>query len=336
MYKKLLSFVLTLSLAAVMLPVSMSPASASMGKPGHYPAVSLGATHHAAITANGDLYTWGDNSTGQLGHGDQFYRDTPTKVEALTDVIAVSLSTADIGQGLGVLSAAITADGKLYTWGRNYYGYGDNRRYPPNHKNSDESTPTRVEGLPNVVSASLDSGEIAVITDEGDLYTWAVDDSGDSDESTIQGTPTKVAELSNVVAASLSTGTIAAITSNGDLYTWGDNRGGQLGHGDETDRSTPTKVESLSNVVAVSLGSFFSAAVTAEGELYTWGWNSQGQLGHGDVMDRNTPARVTGLSNVVAVSLSKVVGIGTLSYGAAITANGDLYTSLIKTPCKWE
>lgn len=42
--------------------------------------VSLGNYYSAAITADGGLYTWGDNSYGRLGDGTYTDRYTPTKV----------------------------------------------------------------------------------------------------------------------------------------------------------------------------------------------------------------------------------------------------------------
>jgi hypothetical protein len=51
--------------------------------------VSLGAYHSAAVTEDGDLYTWGDNQFGQLGDGTDTERHAPVKV--LSNVASVSL-----------------------------------------------------------------------------------------------------------------------------------------------------------------------------------------------------------------------------------------------------
>ena len=75
--------------------------------------VSLGSFgHSAAITTDGDLYTWGYNSFGELGDGTTEGKSTPIKI--MSDVASVSLGDHH--------SAAITTDGDLYTWGYNYYG----------------------------------------------------------------------------------------------------------------------------------------------------------------------------------------------------------------------
>ena len=42
--------------------------------------VSLGTESSAAITENGDLYTWGRNNYGQLGDGTTKNKDRPQKI----------------------------------------------------------------------------------------------------------------------------------------------------------------------------------------------------------------------------------------------------------------
>ena len=44
----------------------------------------MGVSHVAVVTQERAMYTWGDNSKGQLGHGDFTARKRPTLVEALT------------------------------------------------------------------------------------------------------------------------------------------------------------------------------------------------------------------------------------------------------------
>ena len=42
-----------------------------------------------AVKTDGTLWTWGDNSAGQLGHGDTTARSSPTQVGSATDWIHV-------------------------------------------------------------------------------------------------------------------------------------------------------------------------------------------------------------------------------------------------------
>ena len=85
----------------------------------HVAYVSLGGSHSAAITTDGNLYMWGDNSYGQLGNGD----DMPTlAIDKYDDIPAKILSNvAYVNLGLSH-SAAITLEGASYIWGANYAG----------------------------------------------------------------------------------------------------------------------------------------------------------------------------------------------------------------------
>jgi alpha-tubulin suppressor-like RCC1 family protein len=62
------------------------------------------------------------------------------------------------------------------------------------------------------------------------------------------------------------------LTKNGKVVSWGDNRSGQLGHGDEEARNVPTKVEALDGmvIIKVSCGGWHTAVLTDKGELLTW------------------------------------------------------------------
>jgi hypothetical protein len=128
-------------------------------------AVSLGVSHSAAITANGDLYTWGHDGSGKLGLGiinlATPFVNIPTKVTALSNVVAVSLGDSH--------SAAITANGDLYTWGANgsgQLGLGDI------FWDSNRAVPNKVTALSNVKTVCLGERYSAAVTANGNLYEW--------------------------------------------------------------------------------------------------------------------------------------------------------------------
>lgn len=71
--------------------------------------VTCGSYHTAAVSSNGDLYTWGGGMYGKLGHGSESGHSTPRRVEAL-----VGLSVIDIACG-SRHTAVVTNKGCLYT-----------------------------------------------------------------------------------------------------------------------------------------------------------------------------------------------------------------------------
>jgi hypothetical protein len=58
------------------------------------------------------LYTWGNGLQGQLGLGTEQSVGIPAPVQVLLDEDIVYVSAS------GDISAIVTADGKIYTWGR--------------------------------------------------------------------------------------------------------------------------------------------------------------------------------------------------------------------------
>lgn len=59
-------------------------------------AVAAANKHSAAVTAGGEVFTWGGNSSGQLGYGtpDSAFNATPRLVDSLKGKTLVSVSAA--------------------------------------------------------------------------------------------------------------------------------------------------------------------------------------------------------------------------------------------------
>ena len=83
----------------------------NMGDWGH------SATQHV-IKSDGTLWGWGENTYGNVGKGDGDHTsvkyESPVQIGSATD-------WAQVSDG-GIHTAAVKTDGKLYTWGGNFYG----------------------------------------------------------------------------------------------------------------------------------------------------------------------------------------------------------------------
>ena len=71
--------------------------------------VSAGSTYSAAVTASGELYTWGRGNYGRLGHGNSEDHTAPTLVAGLRGhrVVDVACGSGD------AQTVAVTDTGKL-------------------------------------------------------------------------------------------------------------------------------------------------------------------------------------------------------------------------------
>ena len=86
--------------------------------------VSLGLRHSAGVATDGSLWTWGWNDAGQLGSGTNTPVYVPQQVGTDTDWAQVSAASSfdlDLNTG-GQHTAAVKADGTLWTWGANGHG----------------------------------------------------------------------------------------------------------------------------------------------------------------------------------------------------------------------
>lgn len=125
--------------------------------------VTCGSYHTAAVSSNGDLYTWGGGMYGKLGHGNESGHSNPRRVEAL-----VGLSVIDIACG-SRHTAVVTNKGCLYTWGdkeNGVAGHGDTEGH--------QYTPKLLERLSGkkVVQLSACGFHTGCLTDQGECFTW--------------------------------------------------------------------------------------------------------------------------------------------------------------------
>ena len=135
-------------------------------------AVSAGYSHTAVVTDEGRLITWGRGDMGQLGHACASREMLPRHVAVLAQERVVAVVSG------GLHTAAVTADGRLYTW-------GDNSQGQLGHSNGyrQELAPRLVQftaGLAGQKVVVLAAGRYhtAVITEEGNLMKWGSDKQG--------------------------------------------------------------------------------------------------------------------------------------------------------------
>lgn len=80
--------------------------------------VACGSAHSAAITSQGELYTWGLGEYGRLGHGDNNTLLKPKLVQKLVGqrVVQVACGSRD------AQTLCLTEDGTVYSWGDGDFG----------------------------------------------------------------------------------------------------------------------------------------------------------------------------------------------------------------------
>lgn len=82
-------------------------------------AIAAGGYHSMALRSDGTVWTWGNNTYGQLGNNTTSNASSPVQVRI--GLLPVLTNAKAIGGG-SYFSYAVTADGTLYSWGWNGYG----------------------------------------------------------------------------------------------------------------------------------------------------------------------------------------------------------------------
>ena len=252
-------------------------------------ALSAGAAHSLARTADGAVWSWGMGYFGRLGHGDQQGQPLPKKVEAFAGRRVVTVS-AGTGHNL-----ALTADGAVWSWGdggRGKLGHGDQQ---------DQLLPKKVEAFADqrVVAVSAGPFHSLALTADGAVWSWGMGYFGRLGHGDQQNQllPKKVEAFAGrrVVFVSAGMAHSLALTADGAVWSWGYGVWGRLGHGDQQQQQLPKKIEGFAGqrIVAVSAGEYHSLALTADGAVFTWGKGEDACLGHGeDLSNQLLPKKI--------------------------------------------
>jgi alpha-tubulin suppressor-like RCC1 family protein len=270
------------------------------------------------IKADGTLWAWGLNSSGQLGLGDKINRNYGIKVGNDSDWEMVSHSIS--------FTIALKKDGSLWAWGQNgsngYLGLG-------NTNISESLVPVRIGTANDWKSVSAGTNHTLALKSNGTLWAWGYNAYGSLGDgtSTPKNLPTQVGNSSDWESIASTTYSSYAIKTNGSLWAWGYNSNGQLGDGSRTSKSVPTQVGSFSDWKKVNGGGGgFAIALKTNGSLWGWGYGSEGNLGNNFTPLTLTPTQIGSETNWSDFS---VTADGTSSF--ALKTNGTLWATGLNT-----
>ena len=289
-------------------------------------AIATGNSISYAIDSDGNLWAWGDNSNGQIGDSTvttwhysrsplvreaMVYNNRHTPIKVLDSVVSVSVGFLH--------TMAIRTDGSLWAWGINEAGevgtFGNG---------TTESSYTPIKVMESVSAVSIGSGFVLAIKNDGSLWSWGRNDSGQLGDGTTEHRYAPVKIMDSVIYISAGIHHPMAITADGGLWAWGCNRYGQLSDTVHLGRFAQTyPVQILDSVVSVSADARHTMAVKSDGSLWVWGgnWVSQSRDVPVDEYEeywlfRPTPTII--MDTVVSVSVG-------MSHAMAVREDGSLW-----------
>ncbi|WP_417909802.1 hypothetical protein [Candidatus Electronema sp. PJ] len=275
--------------------------------------VAAGYAHTVAIKADGTLWAWGENGSGQLGDGTAIDKVSPVQIGTLTDWKIVATGYAH--------TVAIKTDGTLWAWGDNSSGQlGDgtttNRTSPVQIGLGTDWATVAAGGTAGLVG----SHTVAIKTD-GSLWAWGSNNAGRlGDGTTIdRNIPIQIGNDTDWRSVSAGGAHTVAIKTDGTVWAWGFNGSGQVGDGTTADRATPFQIDTAMDWETVTAGGAFTLALKTNGTLWAWGANSSGQLGDGTTVNRTSPIQIGS-----GTTWSDIAAGG--SHSVALKAPGTIWT----------
>ena len=149
--------------------------------------IAIGYYNFYALGADGRVWAWGENRSGQLGNGTiggcqeiptqdpDCWSDTPRPVTGLSGVTAIG---ADAMHGY-----AVKSDGTAWAWGSSYHGGLGNG---VDCDDCPTGTPVRVAGLTNARTIAGHGGGAYVLDADGRVWAWG--DNGKHQLGVTEGT----------------------------------------------------------------------------------------------------------------------------------------------------
>ena len=190
----------------------------------------------AGIKADGTLWTWGNNTFGQLGHN----LSNPNKYSSPTQV-GTDTNWLKLSHSGSYSMGCIKTDGTLWAWGDNTQGQlGQNNK-------TRRSSPTQIPGSWSQASNGYFSS--FAIKTNGSLWAWGYNYSGQlgHNNETNYSSPRQIPGTTwhTVVAADQL---CYATKTDGTAWSWGFNDGGALGQNSSNNQklSSPTQIPGTS------------------------------------------------------------------------------------------
>ncbi|KAK9110447.1 hypothetical protein Sjap_018507 [Stephania japonica] len=293
--------------------------------------VACGVKHAALVTRQGEVFTWGEESGGRLGHGVGRDIAQPRFVESL------AICNVDFVTCGEFHTCAVTMAGELYTWGDGMHNAGllghgtDVSHWIPKRVSGP------LEGL-QVASVTCGTWHTALVTSTGQLFTFGDGTFGVLGHGNRESVayPKEVESLMGLKTIAVACGvwhTAAVVevipgqsgthVSTGKLFTWGDGDKNRLGHGDKEPRLKPTCVPSLIdyNFHKIACGHSMTVGLTTSGRVFTMGSTVYGQLGNPN-SDGKLPCLVEG--NLIDEAVEEIA-CGAY-HVAVLTSRNEVYT----------
>jgi len=224
--------------------------------------VATSMRHCLALSAEGEVYSWGDGACGELGHPDGHAVAGPRRIATLERI-------ESIAAGSEYTSAAVDDRGHLFTWDLAKIGCAPNGSlgYELDLGTECQLTPKKVDTLSGdrVVGVAFGNGVTLGVTDAGAVFSFGVSAYGalvHGSSSACEMLPRRIEALTETgrrfVALAAGDNHSLMLAKDGQVYGWGE---GDANGSGLVERNTPQRLTAFAGerVVLVHAQRYFSA-----------------------------------------------------------------------------
>ncbi len=246
-----------------------------------YVSAGRSGTHSLAVTGDGFVYGWGNNTSGQCGTGSPGGNlQLPVQVRKTGGAFLNGIKEVCAG-----ISHSLALDNNGDVW-----EFGINKG----------SLATLVSGLPEIVQLAT-CGHSLALDVNGNVWYWT------------SGTPIKVTDgemntasgyLENIKEISAGSSYGVAVDNNGHVWKW--SIGSLPVH--ITDGQMNTASGYLENITAID-GGYYDFQLVVDNNGVAWGWgttNNYGELGVGDALIHSEPTQLACAEGYLDLSFEQV------------------------------
>ncbi len=299
-------------------------------------AIAAGYDHSLALTSDGLIFAWGENTAGKLGIGSSGpYPGVGTPTQVVTNSPGLLGKSVIAIAGGPHHSLALTSGGEVYAWGQNTSG-----ELGTGINTADSFVPVKVQGLPDpnvatnrIVKIRIGGRQNFALTADGKLYAWGKNDywqigDGTTTNRTLPVLVGTTGDMAGKTIVDMGAGEYhaLAVDSDGKLYAWGYGGYGALGTGDSIQRLNPTLIGgalATRQVTRIVAGYDYSLATTADNKVFVWGSNGSGQLGGATAVGAGTSLPMELVLSSILTGGKVVTDVSTGRYNHVLALVGD-------------
>src|SRR5438105_3451865 len=149
------------------------------------PRLATSGNHVVALRADGTVWAWGYNTSGELGDGTQMPHGLPAQVSNLENVVSIAAANGT--------TVAVKSDGTVWQWGI-FSGLL-----------SDPLVPDQITPLSDVRAVATRADFTYALKNDGTVWAWGMNDEGQLGDGTAitagkRRSPVQVSGLTAIVA----------------------------------------------------------------------------------------------------------------------------------------